>query len=291
MNLENERSRGIIMQNWENLRFINSREYGKSECGINWSWVRSNLDDFDVWYVLSGEGEIHINQVRYEASQGTCCILRPGDYIEAYQNPDNRLILIYFHFRLYDLRVEDVVTDDSTLPPRHNIVPERYWIEQFLHCLLEYADKDDAYSEEMIHHLLKMIMTQLFYWKNKNNRTQSRHRHLMGTVVKHIERHIARPISHEELAHLVSLSPRYVSRLFKEYSGYSLKEYITKTRLERARKLLTETDKNVTQVAEALGYKDIYWFSNQFKQLYGTSPSNYKRNARKSLQSPSPIRR
>lgn len=278
------------MLNWHDIRFVNSKEYGKSECGINWSWVRSCLEDFDIWYILSGEGEIFINQVRYEVSAGTCCVLRPGDHIEAYHNPDNRLILIYFHFQLYDLRTNHFITDDSILPPRYNMVTERYWVEQFLHCLLEYADKDDVYSEEMIHHSLKMIMTQLFYWQSQN-KTQSRHRHLMRTVVSHIEAHISRPISHEELAHLVSLSPRYVSRLFKEYSGYSLKEYITKTRLERARKLLTETDKNVTQVAEALGYKDIYWFSNQFKQLYGTSPSNYKRHARKSARSSQPIRR
>lgn len=281
------------MRNWDGIRFINSREYGKSECGVNWSWIRSCLEDFDIWYVLAGEGEIHINHIRYEVSPGTCCILRPGDYIEAYQNLDNRITLIYFHFRLYNIDSEDYMIDDTSLPPRYNIVSDRYWIEQFLHCLLECADKDNELNEEMVNHLLQMIMLQLFIKREQSDKTQPRHRHLMRKVAKHIESNVTRslPITHEELAHLVSLSPRYVNQLFKKYSGYSLKEYITKERLDRARKLLTETNKNVTEVAEALGYKDIYWFSNQFKQLYGTSPSSYQRNARKSLQSSVPIRR
>lgn len=280
-----EDERGIGMQDWRNLRFINSKEYGKSKCGIGWSWRKTRFTDFDIWYVLAGEGEIHINGERYGVEQGTCCIFRPGDRVQAFQNPDHQLTIIFFHFRILDLESGKLLDDESALPPRNNIVYDRYWLEQYLHSLLDFAGKDDIYSHEMINHLLKLILIQLLFWDNMEDyKNHFRHRHLMKKVTDHIHRHISRPIHREELAQLVLLSPRYLSRLFKEYSGYSLREYIKKTRLDKARKLLTETDKNVTEVAETLGYKDIYRFSNQFKEQYGTSPLHYQQNVRKSLR-------
>jgi iron complex transport system substrate-binding protein len=82
-----------------------------------------------------------------------------------------------------------------------------------------------------------------------------------------------------------------VSRLFKEFAGLSLKEYLKRARLEKARTLLMITDKTVTRVAEELGYSDIYLFSNQFKQHYGMSPSTYQRNLRKARLVALPVRR
>ncbi|GAA3408465.1 AraC family transcriptional regulator [Paenibacillus hodogayensis] len=279
------------MREWRDARFSSSREFGKTECGDSWSWTRTSFPDFDIWYVLAGEGEIHINGLRHEARPGTCCVLRPGDSVSAIQNPQNRMSLIYFHFRMRDLETGVELPDDATLPPRYNLVHD-YWLEQHLNSLLEFAGRDDPYSEEMVNYLLKLIMTQLLYLQHEaGHKTRFRHRHLMQKIIDYIRMGVPRPITHEELGRLVSLSPRYVNRLFKEFTGLSLKEYLKRARLDKARTLLTVANKNVTQVAEELGYKDIYLFSNQFKQQYGISPLKYQRNMRKSQLMALPIKR
>ncbi|MNJ01019.1 HTH-type transcriptional activator Btr [compost metagenome] len=55
-----------------------------------------------------------------------------------------------------------------------------------------------------------------------------------------------------------------------------MQSYIIKTRIDRAQHLLLHAGMNVTEVADALGYRDIFFFSRQFKQYTGKSPSEIR---------------
>jgi len=55
-----------------------------------------------------------------------------------------------------------------------------------------------------------------------------------------------------------------------------VQSYIIRMRIERAEHLLVHTGMNVTEVADALGYRDIFFFSRQFKQYTGKSPSEIR---------------
>lgn len=72
------------------------------------------------------------------------------------------------------------------------------------------------------------------------------------------------------------LSPRYFSMKFREVLGMSVQTYMIRTRIDRAQYLLTHAGMNVTEVADALGYRDIFFFSRQFKQYTGKNPSEIK---------------
>lgn len=279
------------MNLWHNIQIKSNYEYDKTACGENWSWKRK-LQDYDIWYVLSGNGQITINGKSYNVAAGTCCVLRPGDEVEAYHDPEDRFTLIYYHFSITNSRGEPL--SDHLLPPRYNEVEEQkdqYWLEQYLHALLEYSEHVNSYSKEVMQQQLKLILTFLLHCQQQKQQPSHPHRHLMHKIELFIAQNVYRPIHHREIAQLVSLSPRYASRLFKEYSGYSIKEYIKLTRLNKARTMLMETNQNVTEIAEALGYTDIYFFSNQFKQHYGVSPMNYRKHMRKAKSVKQPIRR
>ena len=65
--------------------------------------------------------------------------------------------------------------------------------------------------------------------------------------------------------------------IFKKEKGCSLSKYLTQTRLEQAKKYLTEyPDKTLIEIAESIGYSDVYYFSKNFKKYYGISPSKYQ---------------
>lgn len=80
----------------------------------------------------------------------------------------------------------------------------------------------------------------------------------------------------EDLAARAGLSPRYFSIKFKELTGSSVQSYVIRARIERAQHLLLYAGMNVTEVADALGYRDIFFFSRQFKQYTGKSPSEIR---------------
>lgn len=86
----------------------------------------------------------------------------------------------------------------------------------------------------------------------------------------------ARP-SVTDLACAAGLSPDYFSRLFRRTYGLPPREWLVRERIRYACIHLTETNLNITQIADLMGYHDIYHFSRQFRNIIGTSPSLYRR--------------
>ena len=79
------------------------------------------------------------------------------------------------------------------------------------------------------------------------------------------------------LADQMNLSVQHFSRIFKEFTGETVLEYITKVRMEKARDLLTVCpDMDMIEIAESLGYGNGAYFAKVFKKYYGISPAKYR---------------
>lgn len=79
------------------------------------------------------------------------------------------------------------------------------------------------------------------------------------------------------LADKMNISAPYFGKLFKEFTGCTALEYITKTRMEKAHDLLlTEPDKDVGKIALAVGYSNNAYFATAFKKYFGVSPSKLR---------------
>lgn len=94
-------------------------------------------------------------------------------------------------------------------------------------------------------------------------------------VRKYIKYNYMHPLRVEALAHTAGFERSYLYRIFKARYGVSVKDYITKTRMENAKKLLAD-GYTVCESARLVGYEDEFNFSKAFKKYYGTSPSLIK---------------
>ena len=74
----------------------------------------------------------------------------------------------------------------------------------------------------------------------------------------------------------LGLSEGHLSHLFKKETGLTVGSYLTRCRMQKAMALLKEGKLRVYEVAEAVGYKDITYFSGTFKKLTGMSPTEYQ---------------
>ena len=83
-------------------------------------------------------------------------------------------------------------------------------------------------------------------------------------------------ISLAELAAELELTPGYISALMKKHTGLRFSEYLTRVRMEQAKRLLTETDARIYEIAAAVGYEDAFYFSRLFKRLTGVSPMDWR---------------
>jgi AraC-like DNA-binding protein len=89
-----------------------------------------------------------------------------------------------------------------------------------------------------------------------------------------------KPVTVNEIAKKLSYSRSHISKEFKQQTGQSLKSYIDKTRLDKAKEMLLYSDFSISDIAFALGFKDVYSFSRFFKKHAASCPKIYRKNNR-----------
>lgn len=93
----------------------------------------------------------------------------------------------------------------------------------------------------------------------------------------YIDRHYMENITLEIIAGQLNINPTYLSVVFKNEMKMNYSKYLTMVRMEKAKELLRQCDKNLTQVAHAVGYDRTAYFSNVFKLYAGIKPTEYQR--------------
>ena len=83
-------------------------------------------------------------------------------------------------------------------------------------------------------------------------------------------------VSTKELAQRLHLSPCYFCKLFKKQTGLTFTEYRRRTRVEKAKRLLFDPFRRVSEVAFEAGFESIPYFNRVFRRLVGCSPSEYR---------------
>lgn len=92
--------------------------------------------------------------------------------------------------------------------------------------------------------------------------------------------HYFRPWRVPELAAMSGLSPSHFFRVFKQCLGTSPHEWLRRERITHAKRRLIETDEAIKQIASQCGYSDQFFFSRDFKQVTGYTPSDFRKRER-----------
>ena len=85
-------------------------------------------------------------------------------------------------------------------------------------------------------------------------------------------------VDHEQIADELGMAEVTFRRRFRAVTGAPPHEYVLQARVAEARRLLGETDLPIKSIAQQLGYKDVYFFSRQFKRFAGVPPALYRRS-------------
>ncbi|OKP76193.1 DNA-binding response regulator [Paenibacillus sp. P3E] len=101
----------------------------------------------------------------------------------------------------------------------------------------------------------------------------SKHRQVVDFMTSYIHEHYAEELTLAELSDKVFISRNHLSIIFKNITGETFNNYLTRVRIEKARELLIERKMLVYEVAERVGYKNIPYFSTLFKKITGMNPT------------------
>ncbi|MCY8376421.1 AraC family transcriptional regulator [Bacillus inaquosorum] len=100
---------------------------------------------------------------------------------------------------------------------------------------------------------------------------------------QYIETHADTKITLAQLSQMAGISAKHYSETFKKWTGQSVTEFITKTRITRAKRLMARSNCKLKEIAHQTGYQDEFYFSRIFKKHTGCSPTSYMKKRQKKI--------
>ena len=97
-------------------------------------------------------------------------------------------------------------------------------------------------------------------------------------VKKNIYEHYDEEIGVDQLAQMVYLTPSYLSSIFKKETGQNLNKFIKQYRMEKAKEMLENTTKKIVNISKEVGYPNVSYFCQSFRECFGVSPDKFRSN-------------
>jgi len=266
---------------WDHWR-VRLSHGGRVRCELGWSlderWSR-NMADFDLWLVWAGRGRMRTHVGEVDLRPGVCLWIRPGGLYLAEQDPHNRLGVCYRHFALLDAKGRTRPYTAPAPPLVHEIFDLEY-ATGILRRVDELAGTRTGGQAPAAETLFTGLLMDLDAESSRPPRAHGgipqHHRQAVLRWSTRLAENPREAPSVAEMAAESGYSPDHFTRVFKTVLGLSPQDFTVRARLDRARFLLRNSPLGVGEIAAALGYSDVYFFSKQFKQKTGCSPRRYR---------------
>ena len=96
-------------------------------------------------------------------------------------------------------------------------------------------------------------------------------------IARYIEKHCDEPVSLQDMGKEFHMSPKYFSAYFQKHFARNFSDYLMAVRVERAKKLLAETDGDMELVAQQSGFSSSSYFIRVFRQASQMTPGQYRK--------------
>jgi AraC family transcriptional regulator of arabinose operon len=244
-------------------------------CEPGWEWRARPLADYLLWYVMDGIGLMRMDGQAWSLRAGSSFVFQPGAQPHGTQDPERRLVVFGMHFDLLDGSGQWDAETGAVLPTPGHIVREGAFFAMLAqHCDASFRRGDTLgelqsrlYLQAMLLHLLDEALRP----------APSAIDLALDEIVRSIQRNPGQRWSVDELARQAHLSRAQFGRRFRAATGMAPARFMIQARLDRARQLMQETNMTLGQIAIALGYDDVAFFSRQYRRYAGSPPSALRR--------------
>ncbi len=137
----------------------------------------------------------------------------------------------------------------------------------------------DAYTAELFSIAIGLCAALMPYCTTSDSKSFSEkpNQDVIYTCLEYIKANFSSKLTLQELADLVHLQPNYLCTRFKERTGRTIFDHITRLRINSASKLLRSTNLPVNEIAEQCGFPSVSFYTRKFTALHGCSPTAYRK--------------
>lgn len=238
-------------------------------------------------YLLRGSMEIIEDGVRYELLPHRLFFLKSGvhHWGEKFFEEDSAWYYAHFYCKEPDAQMQELPrnvyydTKISLNPQdgeKYITLPKLTDCEQMHQIQRNFEKMIEAHVHGNIPQA-SVRLWQIFLECAENAREDTIQNVYVRKLKEHIQTHYIENFDSKEVEAVCGLSYKYAGTLFKEETGQTIREFQRTLRIRRAKQLLKETDRSVTEIAQLTGFSDVFYFSKVFCAEQGCSPSEYRR--------------
>ena len=248
--------------------------------------------DCRTYYILSGKGEITIENERYSLNSGCVVSFQAGtkykwnvdriDYISV--NFDYLMDFSYMSdsFHIWHLKeankrhsLAKIEFEDAKALNGCIFVVNATSLEMYFRKLSLAFHSTGDYRNEYISSILKTIVIALL---RLSKMAEYRSNDMVLDIMRYIQENYSDELNNETIASAVSLSPSYANRLFKRITGKTMHNYIIDYRMAVVKEQLVSTSKSVQEICFSAGFSDFPHFLKSFKKMTGVTPTEYRKS-------------
>ncbi|QTD38896.1 helix-turn-helix domain-containing protein [Polaribacter batillariae] len=265
------------------------------EAKQTWGYPKHKHNFYELTFILKGKGKHVFNDSAVAYKKGDVFFLTPKDEHEFLVKAPSKFGILKFTEQLFLEKTNFSIINKELKAQLESII--------FNSSISDKSIKAYQEDKKQLLYLYKMIKTEL---ESPNLRSRNIILELFGALLLIVSRnlisnvdYVSNPILLEKekienilryirlhlfdadkvkikaLANTFNMSANYISIYVKKQTGISIKDYIIKSKLKLAERLLEESNLNITQIATKTGFVDVSHFSKIFKNKYGKSPSEY----------------
>jgi len=282
------------VKNEINIKGFNSIYY--FEFGKNFSHTPEKHDFWEMVYVDSGEIIAITDGIGCSLKQGQVIFHEPGEihsHISNKKVPNNMLVICFST----DSEKMNFFSKKTFALDKQSKALLSLFINEATSALgsipNNYADKGNLNFENSLIGATQMLQCYLTEFlikliRSGENSSEKISSSAEGRMIaensitelmkNYMRENVCENLTLKDICSHFMLGKSQFSKIFKENSGESPVAFYMSLKIAEAKKLLREGNMSVGEIAEKLGYSDIYVFSRAFKRIVGLSPSSYKKS-------------
>ncbi len=251
-------------------------------------WWRNYLhvhSFFEICYVFKGSGTFQIHNQTHPVKKEDLFIAKPNERHEIISSKASPLGIYFWYYTLVPPK-QHKDTDLNRLfyafmESKKVVVSSQKNSEHILRLLSQEVIAYDMGYPIVIENLMKQLLIETARVSTPIQTLVPALSHnqqdlVSSTIMRYLRDNYNQALSLKEIAAQVHLSVRHMSRIFKEATGLSIKQYATQLKMDVAKQLLLNPVLSISDVAYDTGYLDLRHFSTVFKQHTGLSPTAFR---------------
>jgi AraC-like DNA-binding protein len=252
-----------------------SREH-PSEYHFTWDRGRI-LNEFQINYVTHGSGIYESMDARYPVHPGSLMIIRPGIWHRYRPEAKSGWVENYVGFDGPIPRELFGQRRPWALRPVHTIGNREEFIDTYFKIFEIVLEERPGFQQVASGMIMKLLGYMVSFEKQRNF-TGKRVERIIREACFEIRENVSRPLDFKDYAERHQIGYSYFRKMFKQYTGVAPARYQLDLKIRQAREMLVSTDRSIKEIAFALGFHSIHYFSRIFKKKTGISPSELRKN-------------